>query len=268
MQFARINGLAIHYSVIGSPDEKPVIVFSNSIGTDFRIWDGVVDRLAGDFAIVLYDKRGHGLSELGTPPYAIADHVADLAGLLDHLAIRGAVVCGLSVGGLVAQGLCVERPDLVQAMVLCDTAVRIGSDEMWNQRIDAVTRSGLASIADAVLERWFTEHLRAGGNPELTGYRNMLVRTPAEGYIGTCVAIRDADFTAQARVIAKPVLCVVGDQDAATPPSLVAETAGLIPDAGYLVIPDAGHLPCIEQPEFTAAAIRDFITKQTGQGAD
>ena len=268
MRFAQVNGVAIHYSVIGSADEKPVIVFSNSIGTDFRIWDGVVERLAGDFAIVLYDKRGHGLSDLGTPPYTIADHVADLAGLLDHLAVRRAVVCGLSVGGLIAQGLCAERPDLVEVMILCDTAVRIGGDEMWNQRIEAVTRSGLASIAEMVLERWFTERMRGGGGPELAGYRNMLVRTPAEGYVGTCVAIRDADFTAQARAIAKPVLCIVGDKDAATPPSLVAETAALIPDAGYLVIAEAGHLPCIEQPELTAAAIRTFIAQQSEQGAD
>ena len=259
MQFAHVNGVTLHYQLIGGPANKPVIVFSNSLGTDFRIWRDVIVRLAGDFAIVTYDKRGHGLSDVGASPYSIDDHVGDLAALLDHLNVKDAIICGLSVGGLIAQGLYASRPDLVRALVLCDTAHKIGSADMWATRIAALEAGGIESIADAILERWFTSGFRSPENAEFTGYRNMLIRQPLAGYIGTCAALRDADFTKEAGEIAVPTICVVGDQDGSTPPDLVLSTAKLIPGARYEVIKDAGHIPCVEQPEMLVAVMRAFI---------
>ena len=195
MQFAKIGSVTLHYQLIGAPAGKPVIVFANSLGTDFRIWRDVIVRLAGDFAIVTYDMRGHGLSDSGGAHSTMDDHVADLAGLLDMLDTRQVIVCGLSVGGLVAQGLYAARPDLVRALVLCDTAHKIGTNELWNGRIEAIRADGIEAIADAILERWFTPAFRAAGNADFAGYRNMLIRQPVEGYVATCEAIRDADFT-------------------------------------------------------------------------
>lgn len=261
MQFVNLNGVTIHYQIIGAPAGKPVLVFANSLGTDFRIWRDVIVRLAGDFAILTYDKRGHGLSDIGESPYAMEDHVSDLEALLDHLEVKNAIVCGLSVGGLIAQGLYDRRRDLVRALILCDTAHKIGTDEMWNTRIEAVRDGGLESIADGVLERWFTEEFRQADNPDFAGYRNMLVRTPAEGYAGTSAAIRDTDYTEQARQIGVPTICIVGEDDKATPPDLMLETAKLIPGARYEVIAKAGHLPCIEQPETLVEIMRAFIAE-------
>lgn len=258
MQFADINGVTLHYQLIGAPAGKPVIVFSNSLGTDFRIWRDVIVRLAGDFAIVTYDKRGHGLSDTGKTPYAIADHVADLTGLLDLLAVKDAIICGLSVGGLIAQGLYASRPDLVRALILCDTGHRIGTKEMWNGRIDALETAGIEAIADEILERWFTADYRKNETEALAGYRNMLCRTPLDGYIGTATAIRDADFTEEAKRIAVPTLCVVGEQDGATPPELVGEMTRLIQGARYQTIPNCGHIPSVEQPIVLTEAIQAF----------
>lgn len=259
MQFARINDIALHYQVIGGPQTKPVLVFVNALGTDFRIWRDVVVRLAGDFPILTYDKRGHGLSDIGRTPYAMDDHVADLAALLDHLSVKGAIICGLSVGGLIAQGLYAIRPDLVKALVLCDTAHRIGTADVWNGRIAAVERDGIEGMADAVMERWFTPDFRRPENAAFHGYRNMLVRQPAAGYAATCAAIRDADFTQAAGRIDVPTLCLVGDQDGSTPPDLVLSIAKLIPGARYEIIADAGHIPCVEQPEAMTALLNAFI---------
>ncbi|MDK1374304.1 MULTISPECIES: 3-oxoadipate enol-lactonase [unclassified Sinorhizobium] len=259
MQFARINDITIHYQVIGATGEKPVLVFANSLGTDFRIWRDVVVRLAGEFAIVLYDKRGHGLSDVGQVPYSIEDHATDLAALLDLLSVRGAIICGLSVGGLIAQSLYQRRPDLVRALVLSDTAHKIGTAEMWDARIAAIEAHGIETIADSVLERWFTPAFRRPENVAFTGYRNMLIRQPVAGYIGTCAAVRDADYTEAAKKIAVPVLCVVGEEDGSTPPDLVLETARLIPGARYEVIREAGHIPCVEQPEILTAILRPFF---------
>lgn len=259
MQFAKINDITLHYQVIGAANDKPVLVFANSLGTDFRIWRDVIVRFAGDFAIVMYDKRGHGLSDIGDAPPSMDLHVADLVGLLDLLSVRQAVICGLSVGGLIAQGLYAARPELVRALVLCDTAHKIGTAESWNARIATVEKNGIASIADGVMEKWFTPDFRRPENNAYHGYRNMLVRQPVAGYAGTCAAIRDADFTEAARRIAVPTICIVGDQDGSTPPDLVLSTARLIPGARYEIIRDAGHIPCVEQPEALVAVLRAFL---------
>ncbi|MBZ9655506.1 3-oxoadipate enol-lactonase [Phyllobacterium lublinensis] len=259
MQFASINGVTLHYQLIGAPEGRPVLVFANSLGTDLRIWRDVILRLVGDFAIVTYDMRGHGLSDLGKPPYAIDDHVDDLAGLLDYLEVKGAIICGLSVGGLVAQGLYAMRPDLVRALILCDTAHKIGTAEAWGTRMAAVEKDGIGSIADNIFKLWFTPAFHAQRRDELAGYRNMLVRQPVAGYVGTCAAIRDADFTEAAARIAVPTICVVGDQDGSTPPAVVLGLAKLIPRARYEVIKDAAHIPCVEQPEALSAVMRAFI---------
>ncbi len=259
MQFARINDIAIHYQLISGPADKPVIVFANSLGTDFRIWRDVIVRLAGDYAIIVYDKRGHGLSDVGQVPYSIDDHASDLAGLLDLLAVKQAFICGLSVGGLIAQALYKARPAMVQGLILCDTAHKIGTTESWNARIETVASKGIASIVDGVMKLWFTPAFRRPENTAYHGYSNMLVRQPVEGYLATCEAIRDADYTDAATRISVPTICIVGDQDGSTPPDLVKSTARLIPNARFEIIRDAGHIPCVEQPEALTAIIRAFI---------
>jgi len=258
MRFAKIGGLTLHYEYREKPG-APLVAFINSLGTDFRIWDSVVERMAGDYATLRYDKRGHGLSDLGHPPYTIPDLAADLGALLDHVGAARAVLCGLSVGGLIAQSLAAARPGLVQALILCDTAHRIGTDDMWNSRIATVRSQGIGSLADGILEKWFTPAFHKERAAELAGCRNMLVRQFIEGYAGTCAAIRDADNTEIVRRISVPTLCVVGDQDGSTPPALVKSMAELIGGSGYEVIEGAGHIPCIERPAELVALFTDFL---------
>lgn len=261
MLFAKLNDVTLHYQMISGPADKPVLVFVNSLGTDFRIWRDVIVALAGLYPILTYDKRGHGLSDLGVTPYKMQDHIDDLAALLDHLKVSKAVICGLSVGGMIAQGLADTRPDLVKALMLCDTAHKIGNADGWNARIKVVEEQGLASISDAIMERWFTPEFRKPSNPAYAGYVNMLVRQPAEGYAATCAALRDADMTNAARMLTVPTLCVVGDQDGSTPPELVRSMADLIAESEFMVVEGSGHIPCVEQPERFIATIRQFLDK-------
>lgn len=258
MQFAKLNGVTLHHQVIGAQPGKPTIIFVNSLGTDFRIWRDVIVRLAGEYGLITYDKRGHGLSETG-PSCTMDDHVGDLAAVIDHYGARDVIVCGLSVGGMIALGLSKARPELVRALILCDTAHKIGTADMWNARIAAVEEGGIASLSDAILERWFTKEFRTPDNPDFTGYRMMLERSPAEGYINTCAALRDTDYTEIAAHLSVPAICVVGEEDGSTPPELVGEMAKLIPNARYQPIPGAAHLPCIEKPIELSETIRAFI---------
>lgn len=258
MKFARVNGVVLHYELSGSR-VLPLIVFSNSLGTDLRIWDLVVERLAGRYRMLRYDKRGHGLSETPPGPYSLVDHVEDLAALLEHLSLGRAAFVGLSVGGLIAQGLAARHPDLVAALVLSNTAHKIGTDESWNERIATVRQKGIGAISEVVLQRWFTQKFRAPQNADFPGYAAMLNRSPMEGYAATCAAIRDADLTESTRALSVPVLCIVGDQDGATPLDLVRSMANLIKGAQFRVIPDAGHIPCVEQPDAVADLIATFL---------
>ena len=259
MRFMNANGVSLHYDDTGG--DKPAIVFSNSLGTDFRIWDKVAARLGDAHRIVRYDKRGHGLSEATPAPYSMSDHVDYVAALLDELRVKSAAVVGLSVGGVIAQGLAATRPDLVRALVLSNTAHKIGTNESWNSRIDTVTKNGIGSIADNVMKLWFTPAFRDPRNAEFVGCRNMLVRTALEGYVGTCAALRDADLTESTRALKVPTLCIVGDQDGSTPPDLVRSTADLIRGAEFHIVADAGHIPCIEQPDAVADLVRQFLAK-------
>jgi 3-oxoadipate enol-lactonase len=261
MQTYTVAGVAFHVAQTGAPD-GPALVVSNSLGTDFRIWDALLPYLPAGLRIIRYNKRGHGLSDSPPLPWGMGDHVADLAGLLDQMEVKGAVVCGLSVGGMIAQGLAAERPDLVSALILCDTGARIGSPELWNSRIEAVRKDGISVLADAILERWFTRRFR-DEDPDFPLWRNMLVRATAEGYGGSCAAIRDIDLIESTSRLRLPCLAVCGADDGTTPPDLVRETASLIPGSRFELIRNAGHLPCIEQPEVLGGLMTAFL-KETG----
>ena len=230
MQFARLNDVTLHYQVIGSPADKPAVVFVNSLGTDFRIWRDVVVRLADDCSMLMYDKRGHGLSDVGDAPYSMALHAADLQALLEHTGFSGAVAVGSSVGGLIAQQLSLSRPKSLAGIVLLGIAHKVGTAQSWAERIAAVSSGGIAAVADKIVSGWFTAEFRKD-KAATAGYRNMLTRTPQDGYLGTVAAIRDTDFTTTARRIAVPVVCAVGDSDPTTPVALAQEYVGLAPGA-------------------------------------
>ncbi|KAB2679115.1 3-oxoadipate enol-lactonase [Brucella tritici] len=262
MQFASINDIVVHYDFQRVTGEKPVLVFINSLGTDFRIWNEVRMRLNNDASTLVYDKRGHGLSDIGNTPYTIELLASDLIDLLDRLSIKRAIICGLSVGGLIAQGVYAARPDLVTGLILSNTAHKIGTAEMWNARIAAIQQDGLVSILDATMPRWFTPVYRRPDNPAYRAYCNMFVRQPLDGYAATCAALREADLTEVAKNVSVPTLCLVGDQDGSTPPTLVRELASLIPEADFAEIAASGHIPCIEQPDAYVSLLRNFISNR------
>ncbi len=258
MPFARISGTVHHYRIDGT-SSKPALLFSNSLGTDLRIWDAVAAGLSDRFQVVLYDKRGHGLTDAPEPPYSARGLAGDVVGLLDALQIDHAVVCGVSVGGIIAQALALHYPERVRALILCDTGARIGTVESWQQRIEMVRAGGLQSLVGMTMERWFSKGFHERCPADIRGYANMLLATNMQGYIGTCGALRDADFRSDLSRVKHPTLVVVGAEDIATPPGLGRELAGLIPGAQFSIVDGAGHLPCIEQPNLLVERLMRFL---------
>ena len=260
MQVLDTGEVRLHYRVDG-PDDGAPIVFSNSLGTDLRLWDKVIPLLPAGLRIIRYDKRGHGLSTCPPAPYAMGALVKDVERLLDHLEVKDCMFVGLSIGGMIAQALAVKRLDLIRAVVLSNTAAKIGTPEIWADRIAAVQQGGVESLADAVMERWFSKNFRA--TPELELWRNMLVRTPDDGYAGCSAAISGTDLITPTSGLRLPCLGIAGSEDGSTPPDMVRETTDLIPGSQFHLIRKAGHLPCVEQPQEFAQVLGEFL-KSTG----
>ncbi|MFV0492519.1 MAG: 3-oxoadipate enol-lactonase [Pseudorhodobacter sp.] len=244
----------MHYRADG-PEDGPMVIYANSLGTDLRLWDKVLPLLPAGLRHVRFDKPGHGLSDLGGE-VSIASMAEDAAALIEYLG-GPAVVVGLSIGGQIAQGLAAARPDLVRALVLSNTGAKLGDAAGWQARIDTVSATGTESLADAVMERWFAAPFRAGA--ELPLWRNMLARSSDEGYIACCHALARSDLTGTTSALRLPALVIGGSEDGASPPDIVAALAALIPNAALHIISGAGHLPCVEAPETHADLIGTFL---------
>jgi 3-oxoadipate enol-lactonase len=258
MAFTRLNQHRLHWRETGNP-QAPAVMFVNSLGTDCRLWDELAGLLGRDWRILLYDKRGHGLSEAPPGPYTIALLADDVLALADHLHLARFALVGLSIGGLIAQQVALQAPSRLTALVLADTAAQIGTAASWNARIAAVNAEGLPGIADAVMQRWFTPAFHAAQPDALRGWRAMLCGTAPAGYVAACAALRDADLTARIGAITAPTLVLAGDADQSTPPDLVRATASRIPGARFALIADCGHIPPAEQPATLAASIQAHL---------
>ena len=249
---------AMHYRIDGPSEgasEGPAVLFANSLGSDLRLWDPLLAQMPGIRAI-RFDKRGHGLSDLGGA-VSVEDLAEDAAALIDHLGTGPVVVVGLSIGGMIAQVLAARRPDLVRAAVLSNSAVRMGTPESWNDRIAAIRAGGMGAVIDTVMERWFSPAFRA--RPELALWRNMVLRASPEGYIATCAALAAADLGAIAPTLRLPVCVIGGEHDGSSPPEQVRATAAMIPGARFQLIEGVGHLPCVEAPQAVAAILGGIL---------
>ncbi len=266
MPFVRAGDSVVYYDLAG-PRDAPVVAFGNSLGTNVHVWDDVFESFLPRFRVLRFDMRGHGLTDEGAAP-SIADLADDVAALLDALEIGRVRFVGLSIGGMIGQRLAAAHPDRVEALVLCATANRIGTPDVWNGRIATVRASGMAALAEGVLGRWFTPATHAE-RPELVrGFANMLVRTPPGGYAGACAAIRDADLSADDARIACPTLVIAGAEDAVTPPADAFVLEAAIADARAVVIDGAAHIVPAERPAaFVAAAVPFLEARARHAGA-
>ena len=252
------NGVRLNLRVDGVDHRlAPPVLLLHGLGTDLHIWDRVLALLPEHLRYIRFDQRGHGLSDAPDAPYSMGAMVSDAEAVLDALKIRDCLVIGLSMGGLVAQGLAIKRLDLVRALVLMDTAAKIGMPAVWTDRIAQVRDGGMAAIADNAMERVFSRAFRQ--TPALTQWRDMLLAMNPQGWMGCAAAISGTDFYTPTSGLRLPVLGLVGSEDATTPPDLVRETVGLIPGSTFGIIRRSGHFPPIEDPIAVAEALTDFM---------
>ena len=241
---------------ITGPATAPPVVCIHALGTELSIWDAVLARLP-PLRVLRYDQRGHGRSDVPKRPYAMGALVRDAERLMDYFTLKDAVVVGLSVGGMVAQGLAVKRRDLVRGLVLSNTAPRISTPEIWAGRIDLVRREGLSALADDAMERMLGRNWR--DSPAMPALRGMLMATDPEGWMGVAGAVAGTDLYATTATLTLPTLAIAGSLDAATPPDMVREMADLIRGSRFHLLRGAGHLPPVDKPEAFTDALLGFL---------
>ena len=254
MPHADLTDVRINYRVDGPPD-APWLTMSNSLGCDLDLWDPQLPALAARFRVLRYDTRGHGASSAPPPPYSMAKLGGDVIALLDLLGIERTHFCGLSMGGMVGIRLALAAPARIDRLALCSTGAKIGSADGWNARIGAVHTSGMAAIADMVMERWFKPAFIRDNPHEMARLRAVFGGLPADGYAACCAAGRDYDARPEIAAIRAPTRVICGKHDLATPPADAKFIVEHVAGARYVEL-DAAHLSNIEQPtEFLAALI-------------
>jgi len=257
MPFVEVGELRTHYALTG--DQEPVLVFSNSLGTDFSMWDPQIAELQQRFRILRYDTRGHGRSSVTPADYTIEQLGRDVLGLLDSLSLDRVHFCGLSMGGMIGMWLAIHAPSRLHRLVLSNTAARIGTKEMWNARIATVGNEGMKTVAATVIERWFTPEFRVAFPKKIAPSQRMLENSPPEGYAACCAAIRDMDQRDTIAQINTPTLVIYGGRDPVTPASEAHFLTERIEGAVEVELA-AAHLSNVEQASAFTEAVNSFLS--------
>lgn len=254
-----MTAVEVHHVVAGPP-HAPVVLMSNSLGSDLTMWDPQAAALARDHRVVRYDMRGHGRSPAPPGPYSLQDLAADALALLDRLDVARAHLVGLSLGGMVSMQIAATAPDRVDRVVLCCTSAHLPPAANWHDRAATVRAEGMGAVSHAVVGRWLTPGYATAAPDLVRSLVAMVEATPAEGYAGCCEAIRDMDLRPLLGEIAAPVLLIAGTEDPATPVDHARTIATAVPGARVVSVGPAAHMANIEQPAAVAEHIRAHLT--------
>ena len=254
------NNLDINYRLDG-PEDGPVVMLSNSLMSNYTMWDAQIAALASRYRVLRYDQRGHGGTETTPGPYSIELLADDANALLEALHIGAVHFVGLSMGGFTGQMLATLYPDKVLSLCLCDTACIMGPKTLWDERIDVAQSGGIAALKAGTLERWFTPPFHETGAKQLETVSEMILGTGADGYIACAEAIRDMSICDNLKKIAAPTLVLVGEEDPACPVSAAEMLHHGIKGSELVVIPHAAHLPNIEQTSQFNHTLLSFLER-------
>ena len=248
--------------------QGPVVMLSHALGCDLGMWDGVAAALQDRYTVLRYDHRGHGQSAVVPGPYAM-DALADDAAALIQTQAGGPVhFVGLSMGGMTAQALAACYPKLLKSIVIANAASYYddAAKTMWRARVQTVLGQGVAAIADAAMQRWFTPQFRAdvvhGGAARVAALRAGLDACDSKAYAASCEAVAGIDFRASNARVACPALVIAGTRDEATPVAMsqaIVDSLTHAASGATLRTLDAAHLSAVEQPAAFAKLVSEFL---------
>ncbi|MEP7202738.1 MAG: 3-oxoadipate enol-lactonase [Ilumatobacteraceae bacterium] len=255
------NGTRIAYAVAGRP-WRPSLIFTHSLGSDHHMWDQQVQVLKDQYYIVSIDNLGHGDSDVPSGDYTVADMAAAVIAVADAEELDRFHYCGLSVGGFTGQLVGAQHSDRLLSLTLCNTSAKIGTPELWDERIQIATTQGMSALVDGVIARWFSADYAEREPKRYGGAKSTFLATDPNGYAGVCAALRDGDLRESAGAITTPTLVIGGTADLSTPIEQSRWLHEHIADS-RLVELGAAHLSNLDrEPEFTAA-LDQFLGEHT-----
>lgn len=257
MQTIETRGELFEISLEG-PDQAPVVMFSNSLGTSASMWDAQASVLRRDYRVLRYNPRGYHPESRASGEFTLDQLGQDVIGLLDALEIDKVHWCGLSMGGAIGQWLGLHAPDRIHRLLLANTAAYLGGAARWQERIDAVRRNGTAAVADGSVQRWFTEGFRQARPAEVRRLKEQLLQTSARCYVGCAAALRDMDLREQVHAIHVNTLVVGGLHDTATPFADAEFLHRTLPHAQLQAL-QAAHISNVEQADAFTEGLRVFF---------
>ncbi|MGQ7792475.1 alpha/beta fold hydrolase [Faunimonas sp. B44] len=260
--FVESNGVKFHCELSG-PVGAPWVTFSHALANNLTLWDDVAERLSDRYRVLRYDHRGHGQTEAVPGPYTFPMLIKDVLGIWDELGVDRSHWVGLSIGGMIGYGLGIEHPERLRSIVACDSRPDAPPDyaAYFQSRIDKAREKGMEGVVEPTIERWFTPETRAKNPPVLDKVRDMIRTTNPVGHEGCCEALKTLSFGPRLHEIKVPTLILGGAKDKGAPPEALAEAAAKIPGAEHVVIPDAGHITALENPDAFMAALEAFLAR-------
>ena len=248
-----------HYYRIDGNDDRPVLMFSHSLGCDHSQWDAQAHDLEDHFCVLRYDLRGHGATDVLPGEYTVEILAQDALAIADELGIDQFAFCGLSLGGMIGQSLVAQAPERVTHLVLANTSSHYPDSTPIEARRKIVLEQGMLAVENTVMQRFFAAQSLAADPPAVSKIRRVLLATKPEGYAACCSAVRDMNQTSTLTAIRAPVLIIVGDYDLSTPWAGHGEViAAEIPHSHIENLPTA-HLSNVERPHSFSAALARFL---------
>ena len=260
MPFVELPEHRIHYALSGRQSAS-TLVLSNSLGTTFSRWDPQLAEFEKHFSVLRYDTRGHGRSAVPPGPYTFDQLGGDVVALLDALKFDSAHFCGLSMGGMTGLWLGLHTPNRLRKLIVSSASAKFGTTETWENRISAVRLGGMKSVAQQVVERWYTPEFRASNPKTARTTLQMLEAVPPEGYVACCAALRDTDLRETVSAIRTPTMIISGAKDPAATPDDGKYLANKIPGAQYLELA-AAHLANVEASAKYTSAVVGFLAAE------
>lgn len=256
---AQVNGITMNYELSG-PEGSPPVVLHHPLATNLTIWDELTAALDPRYQVLRMDARGHGQTEAPLGPYMFETLAGDIVALMDHVKFGRAHFLGLSMGGMVGQYLGLLHASRFRSLTLVSTTSCIPDDakSVWDERETATRAGGMASQLANAMERWVSVEGRK--RPELVArLSGMIEKTPVEGYLGWCGAIRDLNISGRLKAITLPTRIIVGEQDPATPVAASQIIHDEITGSDLIIMPAVSHMLCAEDPEAFHGHVLPFL---------
>ncbi len=255
-----VNGIDYNYE-IGGKEGAPWVTLSHALANNLTLWDDVASNLSGRFRVLRFDHPGHGATSAPPGPYSFDMLIENAIGLWDALGIQTSHWVGLSIGGMMGYGMAARYPDRVISLTACDSRPDAPPDyaDYFQYRIDTAREKGMEGLVESTVERWFTAKSVAANLPVLDKVRDMVRNTDPVGHEGCCEALKKLAFGSILHQIKVPTLVLGGAQDKGAPPDALAEVTGKIPGAKHVIIPNAGHITALENPEDFQKVLDEFL---------